>query len=67
MELLVLGPLEVRRDGEPLPVRRGRPRRLLLRRGDPVPRDVLIDQLWGDEPPLDADSALHLLISYLRR
>ncbi len=71
MELLVLGPLEVRRDGEPLPVRRGRPRRLLLslllRRGDPVPRDVLIDQLWGDEPPLNADNALHLLVSHLRR
>ncbi len=72
MELLVLGPLEVRRrDGEPLPVRRGRPRRLLLslllRRGDPVPRDVLVDQLWGDEPPVNADNALHLLISYLRR
>jgi predicted ATPase/DNA-binding SARP family transcriptional activator len=71
VSLLVLGPLEVAHDGRSYPVRRGRPRRLLLallvRRGDGVPRDVLIDQLWGDEPPVNADNALHLLISYLRR
>ncbi len=71
MDLLVLGPLEVRRDGRPVEVRRGRPRRLLLslllRRGDPVPQDTLIDQLWADEPPVNADNALHILVSYLRR
>ncbi|SDC98553.1 Predicted ATPase [Geodermatophilus telluris] len=71
MDLLVLGPLEVRRDGRPVPVRRGRPRRLLLslllRRGDPVPQETLVDQLWGDELPGDADNALHVLVSYLRR
>ncbi|HYO38005.1 MAG TPA: BTAD domain-containing putative transcriptional regulator, partial [Geodermatophilus sp.] len=71
MDLLVLGPLEVRRDGAPVPVRRGRPRRLLLslllRRGDPVPQDALIEQLWQDAPPVNADNALHLLVSYLRR
>ncbi len=71
MDILVLGPLEVRRDGRPAPVRRGRPRRLLLslllRRGDPVPQETLIDQLWQDAPPVDADNALHVLVSYLRR
>jgi predicted ATPase/DNA-binding SARP family transcriptional activator len=71
VSLLVLGPLEVEHDGRSYPIRRGRPRRLLLalllRRGDPVPQDVLIDQLWGDEPPVNADNALHLLVSYLRR
>jgi predicted ATPase/DNA-binding SARP family transcriptional activator len=71
VDLLVLGPLEVRRDGRPLQVRRGRPRRLLLslllRRGDPVPQETLVDQLWGDEPPVNADNALHILISYLRK
>jgi predicted ATPase/DNA-binding SARP family transcriptional activator len=71
VDLLVLGPLEVRRDGRPVEVRRGRPRRLLLslllRRGDPVPQDTLIDQLWRDAPPVNADNALHILISYLRR
>ncbi len=71
MDLLVLGPLEVRRDGRPVEVRRGRPRRLLLslllRRGDPVSQETLVDQLWGDEPPVNADNALHILISYLRK
>ncbi|PRY51301.1 putative ATPase [Geodermatophilus tzadiensis] len=71
MDLLVLGPLEVRREGRPVEVRRGRPRRLLLslllRRGDPVPQETLVDQLWGDEPPVNADNALHILISYLRK
>ncbi|MGY1814752.1 ATP-binding protein [Blastococcus sp. SYSU D00820] len=71
MELLVLGPLEVLRAGRPVPVRRGRPRRLLLalliRRGDPVPQDALVDQLWGAEPPVNAGNALHVLVSYLRR
>jgi predicted ATPase/DNA-binding SARP family transcriptional activator len=71
VDLLVLGPLEVRRDGRPATVRRGRPRRLLLsllvRRGDPVPQETLVDQLWQDAPPADADNALHVLVSYLRR
>ncbi|WP_138731845.1 AfsR/SARP family transcriptional regulator [Modestobacter excelsi] len=71
MNLLVLGPLEVWRDGVSLAVRRGRPRRLLLslvlRRGGAVPQDTLIDQLWGDEPPVNAENALQVLVSYLRR
>ncbi|MGY1619549.1 BTAD domain-containing putative transcriptional regulator [Geodermatophilus sp. SYSU D00691] len=71
MNLLVLGPLEVWHEGRPVEVRRGRPRRLLLslllQRGDPVAQATLVDQLWGDEPPVNADNALHLLISYLRR
>ncbi|WP_345711487.1 AfsR/SARP family transcriptional regulator, partial [Kineococcus glutinatus] len=69
-QLLVLGPLEVRRDGRVLPVRRGRPRRLLLalllRRGVAVAPDTLVDQLWGDEPPQNAGNALQVLVSRLR-
>jgi predicted ATPase/DNA-binding SARP family transcriptional activator len=71
VEVLVLGPLEVRRGGESVPVRRGRPRRLLLslvlRRGTAVSRETLVDQLWGDGPPTNAVNALHLLVSYLRK
>ena len=67
----MLGPLEVWRAGRPLPVRRGRPRRLLLslvlRRGGAVAQDALIDQLWGDDPPVNAGNALQILVSYLRR
>ncbi len=71
MPVLVLGPLEVWRDGRLLPVRRGRPRRLLLslllQRGAAVAPEALVDQLWGDEPPVNADNALQVLVSYLRR
>ena len=71
MEFLVLGPLEVRRGGESVAVRRGRPRRLLLalllRRGVAVSAETLIDQLWGDEPPANAGNALHILVSHLRK
>src|SRR6185312_12226646 len=71
VDVLVLGPLEVRRDGEPVTVRRGRPRRLLisllLRRGGAVSPATLIDQLWGDDQPVNADNALQLLVSSLRR
>src|SRR6185312_13545065 len=71
VDVLVLGPLEVRRDGEPVTVRRGRPRRLLisllLRRGGAVSPATLIDQLWGDDQPVNADNALQLLVSSLTR
>ncbi len=30
-------------------------------------QDTLIDQLWGDQPPVNAENALQILISYLRR
>ncbi|WP_369138292.1 BTAD domain-containing putative transcriptional regulator [Modestobacter versicolor] len=54
-----------------MPVRRGRPRRLLLslllQRGLAVPPETLVDQLWGDEPPVNAGNALQILVSYLRK
>jgi len=40
--------------------------RLLLAR-HPVPRDVLLDGLWGDDPPRAADSVLNATLSRLRR
>src|SRR4051794_3247429 len=71
VDVLVLGPLEVRRDGVPVAVRRGRPRRLLLallvQQGGAVAPGTLIDQLWGDEQPVNVGNALQLLVSYLRR
>ena len=39
---------------------------LVLRRPQPVPREVLIDALWGDDPPPSADRALTVVISELR-
>jgi predicted ATPase/DNA-binding SARP family transcriptional activator len=71
LEFAVLGPLEVRRDGTVLSLRRGRPRialsSLLLHAGHAVAADVLIDQLWSDGLPANAPNALQVVVSYLRK
>jgi DNA-binding SARP family transcriptional activator len=67
----VLGPLEVERDGEPVPVAGARQRALLaallVRANHVVPTDRLVHELWGDEPPRTATTSLHNAISQLRR
>jgi DNA-binding SARP family transcriptional activator len=40
---------------------------LLLRANRPCPRSLLIDALWGTEPPNAAEAALRVCISRLRR
>jgi DNA-binding SARP family transcriptional activator len=71
MDFRVLGPLEVWRDGDQVPL--GKPRErallalLLLHANEVVGRDELIDRLWGDEPPRSAKAALHNAVSALRR
>jgi len=40
---------------------------LLLSRGWQVPRDVLIDAIWGDDPPRAAPGTIRTYISRLRR
>ncbi len=65
----VLGPLLVERDGVPLAVASGHQRALLsvlLAVGQPVSRDRLIDELWGDRPPASAAKAVHVFVSRLR-
>jgi serine/threonine protein kinase len=68
MEFQVLGPLQVVGPNGPLPL--GGPKQravlahLILRANRPVPADVLIDELWGDEPP---DTARNTLQSYVYR
>jgi DNA-binding SARP family transcriptional activator len=39
---------------------------LVLYRSQPVPRDVLVDVLWGDSPPPSAPDALTVVVSRLR-
>ncbi|MEU2549222.1 BTAD domain-containing putative transcriptional regulator [Streptomyces roseolus] len=62
----VLGP-----DGTPLPLGGARLRALLaalaLRAGRAVPVGELVDDVYGDEPPLDAPAALQALVGRLRR
>ena len=40
---------------------------LLLRANQAVPRDVLVDQLWGGRPPAGAQRTLEVYISRLRK
>ena len=71
MEVLLLGPLEVRDRGRPLSVPGNRPRALLallaLNVGRVIPAERLIELLWGDEPPPTAGNALQVHISALRK
>ena len=67
----ILGPLEVSADGRLIKI--GGPRQrallaiLLLRANEPVPRDVLIRELWGDQPPAGAQSSLDVYVWRLRK
>jgi predicted ATPase/DNA-binding SARP family transcriptional activator len=67
----VLGPLEVVVDGGVVPV--GGPRAgsilsvLLVEAGTIVSRDRLIDEVWADDPPPTAVSAIQVHISGLRK
>ncbi len=71
MELGVLGPLQVRQYGLPVVIPGAKPRAILtmlgLYAGSVLPADVLIELLWGDDPPRTAEKALQTHISSLRR
>ncbi|MGW0764722.1 BTAD domain-containing putative transcriptional regulator [Streptomyces sp. NPDC002676] len=61
----------LRPDGTQLPVGGTRLRALLsvlaLRAGRTVPAGVLVDEVWGADPPADAAGALQALVGRLRR
>jgi DNA-binding SARP family transcriptional activator/ABC-type transport system substrate-binding protein len=71
VEFAVLGPVEARVDGQPLPL--GGPKQravlaiLLLHDNRPVSRDRLIEGLWGESPPRSAAHTLDDYVSRLRR
>ena len=71
MEFRILGPLEMRLGERVLPLSSGRQRTLLalllLRPGEVVSIDRLIDGLWGDRPPPTAIDALQVYVSRLRK
>jgi len=71
VELGVLGPLQVRRDGTPVTIPGAKPRAILtmlgLHVGAVVPADTFFELLWGDESPRTAAKALQTHISALRR
>jgi predicted ATPase/DNA-binding SARP family transcriptional activator len=66
----VLGPLQVDLDGRPVAL--GRRARALLaalvvRRGQVVASDLLVELLWPHDPPADGRNALQALVSRARR
>jgi DNA-binding SARP family transcriptional activator len=71
IEFRVLGPLQVVKDGRVLPLgglkQRGLLALLLLDRNRVVPRDRLIDALWGERPPASAANSVQVYVSKLRR
>ena len=71
IEFRILGPLEVTRDGGPVvlggPKQRALLAYLLLRRGEVVSTDRLVDELWGEHPPRTATTSLQNLVSQLRK
>ena len=71
LEFRVLGPLEVADHGRPAPLGSGRQVRLLscllLHHNEVVPRDLLIDALWGERAPKTADTALRVQVHALRK
>lgn len=58
-------------DGTPVPLGGARLRALLtalvLRQGRPVPAELLVDEVWGADPPQDSAAALQTLVGRLRR
>ena len=71
LDLRLLGPLEVRRDGRLVKLGGAKPRKLLadlvLRLGETISVDRLIDDLWGEAPPTTAPHAVEVYVSQLRK
>src|SRR5829696_8876586 len=70
MEFAILGPLEVRRNGDPIALTGGKQRAVLavlLAAGNrPVTPDALAMAIWGTEVPASAVNAVHAHVSRLR-
>ena len=71
MEFRILGPVDVLAGGQSVPLPAGKPlsllRVLLLNRNRVVSAGVLIDELWGDNPPETATKALQGHVWQLRK
>jgi DNA-binding SARP family transcriptional activator/basic membrane lipoprotein Med (substrate-binding protein (PBP1-ABC) superfamily) len=71
IEFRLLGPLEARADGRPLPLGGGKQRAvlavLLLRAGEVATIDRLVEEVWGDSPPPAAAHTIESYVSRLRR
>ncbi|MDJ0375361.1 BTAD domain-containing putative transcriptional regulator [Streptomyces sp. H10-C2] len=70
MEFQVLGPVQIRMDGQPVDMGWAQQRCLLaillLQRGRAVSVEDLVDRLWGEQPPRHSRDQLYTYISRLR-
>ncbi|WP_329429166.1 NB-ARC domain-containing protein [Streptosporangium sp. NBC_01495] len=72
MDFKILGPIEVRTaNGQPIALGRRKQRvllaALLLNAGKAIPTHRMLDWLWGEHAPANAESNLYTYISALRR
>ncbi|MET0937826.1 MAG: BTAD domain-containing putative transcriptional regulator [Gaiellaceae bacterium] len=71
LEFRILGPLEVIRDEQALPLGSPKQRALLgllvVHANEPVGRERLIEELWGDAAPKTVNAVLGVYLSRLRR
>jgi DNA-binding SARP family transcriptional activator len=71
MDFRIFGSLGIARDGSELRVPTGKPRllraMLLCHSNEPVPRERLVDVLWGADPPKSAGDNLRVYVSQLRK
>jgi DNA-binding SARP family transcriptional activator len=71
VEFGILGPLDVRHEGRPVRIEGAKERAvlafLLLHAGELVSADRLIDELWGESPPLTARKSVQVRVARLRR
>jgi len=67
----IFGSLDMTVGGRPVEIRPGRPRRfvlaLLLRAGQRVSLDTLLEQLWPAEQPKNPKNALQIVVSHVRK
>ena len=71
LDLRLLGPLELRIDGQGVPIARGLESALLallaLHAGEPIAVDRLVEELWEGEPPEHAAKSIQIYVSRLRK
>src|SRR6478752_10328208 len=71
MDFRLLGPFEVICGTVPVPVAAGKQRALLaillLNANKTVPRDRIVDELWGDAVPESAQKMVQIHVSQLRK
>ncbi|WKK21825.1 AfsR/SARP family transcriptional regulator [Streptomyces olivoreticuli] len=71
MQIAVLGPLAVRHHGGSIVPTAGKPRQVLallsLHAGRTVPKELLMEEIWGAAPPRSAATTLQTYILQLRR